>query len=202
MVFFWFSDPWQQESLRDFLDHCQHFSIAPTVSKRFNSGENFSERCSRMTFFYWGKSRGNIRYRWYQWRHSRGSGERSFAAMHALVKCFSHFLMQARSNFEKLKNLEIKSNGRDIAKHRWRDKIQLMKRLIALFTTALLSLGHMEVKIVLVTWAVLPLLSWLAQSAGTMSFSIAVLRLFSPALFYFLKDKYRGNTVGLSTAKS
>ena len=47
-----------------------------------------------------------------------------------------------------------------------------MEKLIALFTTALLSSGHMEVKIVRVTWAVLPLLSWLAQSAGTMSFSI------------------------------
>ena len=51
-------------------------------------------------------------------------------------------------------------------------------------------------------WAVFPLLSWLAQSAGMMSFSIAVLRLFPPALSYFLKDKCRGNTVGLSTAKS
>ena len=30
----------------------QRFSIAPTVSKRFNPGENFSGRCSRKTFFY------------------------------------------------------------------------------------------------------------------------------------------------------
>ena len=75
-----------------------------------------------------------------------------------------------------------------------RDKIQSMKRLIALFTTALLSSGLMEVKIVCVTWAVLPLLSWLAQSAGKMLFSIAVLCLFPPALSYVLKDKCRGNT--------
>ena len=51
----------------------QHFSIAPTVSKRFNSGENFSGRCSRKTFFYWDKCRGiPDTDDTMQWRHSSG----------------------------------------------------------------------------------------------------------------------------------
>ena len=64
------------------VNNTQRFSIAPTVSKRFNSGKNFSRRCSRKTFFYWGECRGIPDTDDTSDFIPGDSGERSFAVMH------------------------------------------------------------------------------------------------------------------------